>query len=119
MHLYIQAYSYTHLCMDGVLLAYPSYGLAYLLQHFASVTTDKKYQLADWRIRSVLRDSVCVAISSHIHTCSEGHTHTHMQTQHRTCAQPPFRCSKCWIRGAVPAMGRLADAVGAGVKAAS
>jgi len=28
-----------------------SFGLAHLLQHYCSVTADKQYQLADWRIR--------------------------------------------------------------------
>jgi len=32
-------------------LNYPYFGLAYLLQRFCNYTTDKKYQLADWRIR--------------------------------------------------------------------
>ena len=32
-------------------LSLQSKGLAYLLQHYCAVTADKKYQLADWRIR--------------------------------------------------------------------
>lgn len=32
-------------------LAYPSFGLAHLLQRFANVTADKQYQTADWRQR--------------------------------------------------------------------
>ena len=32
-------------------LEYPSFGLAYLLKHFSGVNADKKYQLADWRMR--------------------------------------------------------------------
>jgi len=32
-------------------LAYKSAGLAHLLQHHCGVLADKKYQLADWRIR--------------------------------------------------------------------
>ena len=28
-----------------------SFGLAHLLQHYCGVLTDKKYQLADWRVR--------------------------------------------------------------------
>lgn len=33
------------------ILEFPSFGLAYLLKHYCDVVTDKKYQLADWRIR--------------------------------------------------------------------
>ena len=32
-------------------LQYPSRGLAYLLKKFADFDADKKYQLADWRMR--------------------------------------------------------------------
>ena len=32
-------------------LALPSFGLAYLLQHFCNYKTDKRYQMADWRVR--------------------------------------------------------------------
>ncbi len=32
-------------------LEYPSAGLAHLLQHFVGFSADKRYQLADWRIR--------------------------------------------------------------------
>jgi len=32
-------------------LEHPALGLAHLLNHYCSVQTDKKYQLADWRIR--------------------------------------------------------------------
>ncbi|CAM0139883.1 exosome nuclease subunit [Umbelopsis sp. WA50703] len=32
-------------------LELPSHGLAYLLKHYCDVDADKKYQLADWRIR--------------------------------------------------------------------
>eukprot|EP00002_Diphylleia_rotans_P021636 TRINITY_DN4212_c0_g1_i9.p1 TRINITY_DN4212_c0_g1~~TRINITY_DN4212_c0_g1_i9.p1 ORF type:complete len:728 (+),score=155.77 TRINITY_DN4212_c0_g1_i9:56-2239(+) len=32
-------------------LSFPRFSLAYLLQHFCGVIADKKYQLADWRIR--------------------------------------------------------------------
>ena len=32
-------------------LAYPSFGLAFLLQRFANVTANKEYQTADWRER--------------------------------------------------------------------
>lgn len=35
------------------ILAYPRHGLAYLLQRFAAFDTDKRYQMADWRMRSV------------------------------------------------------------------
>ena len=35
----------------SALPAFPSYGLAYLLKQYANVDADKKYQLADWRIR--------------------------------------------------------------------
>lgn len=33
------------------ILSYPFKSLAYLLQKFCNVTADKKYQLADWRVR--------------------------------------------------------------------
>ncbi len=32
-------------------LEYPSFSLAYLLRHHCGVLADKKYQVADWRIR--------------------------------------------------------------------
>jgi exosome complex exonuclease RRP6 len=32
---------------------FPSYALAYLLKQYCSVTADKKYQLADWRVRPI------------------------------------------------------------------
>lgn len=32
-------------------LEFPRFSLAYLLDHYCGVTADKKYQLADWRIR--------------------------------------------------------------------
>jgi ribonuclease D len=35
------------------ILAYPSFGLAYLLQKFANVTAQKQYQMADWRQRPI------------------------------------------------------------------
>lgn len=35
------------------ILGYPKHGLAYLLQRFAKFDTDKRYQMADWRMRSV------------------------------------------------------------------
>ena len=34
-------------------LGLPRYSLAYLLQYCCSVEADKKFQLADWRIRCV------------------------------------------------------------------
>lgn len=34
-------------------LAYPSFGLAYLLQTFANVTAQKQFQMADWRQRPI------------------------------------------------------------------
>ncbi|KAL9031498.1 MAG: hypothetical protein Q9196_000477 [Gyalolechia fulgens] len=33
------------------ILGYPRHGLAYLLQRFAAFDTDKRYQMADWRMR--------------------------------------------------------------------
>ncbi|KAL8735633.1 MAG: hypothetical protein Q9166_000802 [cf. Caloplaca sp. 2 TL-2023] len=33
------------------LLGYPKHGLAYLLHRFANYQTDKRYQMADWRMR--------------------------------------------------------------------
>ena len=35
----------------AVSLGYPGRGLAYLLKRFVDFDADKKYQLADWRIR--------------------------------------------------------------------
>ena len=32
-------------------LEFPSFALAYLLKVYCNVSVDKKYQLADWRIR--------------------------------------------------------------------
>lgn len=32
-------------------LSLASFGLGYLLEHFCGVHTDKRYQLADWRLR--------------------------------------------------------------------
>ena len=32
-------------------LALPSYGLAHLLQHYCNYKTDKRHQMADWRVR--------------------------------------------------------------------
>ncbi|KAI1103406.1 ribonuclease H-like domain-containing protein [Jackrogersella minutella] len=37
----------------AVALQYPSKGLAYLLKRFVDFDADKKYQLADWRIRPI------------------------------------------------------------------
>jgi ribonuclease D len=34
-------------------LEMPSFGLAYLLKHYCDVNVDKKYQLADWRVRPI------------------------------------------------------------------
>ena len=39
------------------LLGYPKHGLAYLLHRFASYETDKRYQMADWRMRFVARSA--------------------------------------------------------------
>jgi exosome complex exonuclease RRP6 len=40
------------------LLKFQSKGLKYLLQHFCKVETDKKYQLADWRLRPLTEDMI-------------------------------------------------------------
>jgi exosome complex exonuclease RRP6 len=32
-------------------LGYPRHSLAYLLERFAKIQAEKKYQMADWRIR--------------------------------------------------------------------
>ncbi len=39
------------------LLGYPQRSLAYLLKKFVDFDADKKYQLADWRIRYALSPS--------------------------------------------------------------
>ncbi|BDA42121.1 probable exosome component 10 at N-terminal half [Coccomyxa sp. Obi] len=39
-------------------LAYPSAGLAYLLSHFCSVKADKRWQLADWRVRPLSAEAL-------------------------------------------------------------
>jgi exosome complex exonuclease RRP6 len=36
-------------------LDFPRHGLATLLEMYCDFSSDKRYQLADWRIRSVLR----------------------------------------------------------------
>ena len=38
------------------LLQKQSYGLAFLLSHYCNVNADKKYQLADWRLRPLPKD---------------------------------------------------------------
>ncbi|KAL4506230.1 hypothetical protein ABPG73_016964 [Tetrahymena malaccensis] len=45
------------------ILSMPSYALAYLLQSISKVPTDKKYQLADWRIRPLPREMISYARS--------------------------------------------------------
>ena len=40
------------------ILKYPSYALKYLLKEICDVDTDKKYQLADWRIRPLSKDMI-------------------------------------------------------------
>ena len=42
-------------------LEFQSFGLAYLLKHFCDVHTDKKYQLADWRIRPLSAEMLLYA----------------------------------------------------------
>ncbi|DBB10844.1 TPA: hypothetical protein ACH3X3_007317 [Trebouxia sp. C0006] len=42
-------------------LEYSGHGLGYLLQHFCQVKTDKKYQLADWRVRPLPEELVLYA----------------------------------------------------------
>jgi exosome complex exonuclease RRP6 len=37
-------------------LGLKGFGLAYLLQHYCAVMADKKYQLADWRLRPIPAD---------------------------------------------------------------
>ncbi|EPZ35172.1 3'-5' exonuclease domain-containing protein [Rozella allomycis CSF55] len=39
-------------------LSCPSHSLAYLLSHYAGIKVDKKYQLADWRIRPLPEEMV-------------------------------------------------------------
>jgi exosome complex exonuclease RRP6 len=38
------------------LLQKQSYGLAFLLSHYCNVNADKKYQLADWRLRPLPKE---------------------------------------------------------------
>ncbi|KAJ3372958.1 exosome nuclease subunit [Allomyces arbusculus] len=40
------------------ILRFPAHSLAYLLKHYCHVDADKKYQLADWRIRPLPQDMV-------------------------------------------------------------
>lgn len=47
--LYLNGYVDTHFASD--VLGYSQRSLAFLLKRFASFDADKKYQLADWRIR--------------------------------------------------------------------
>ncbi|KAJ1502715.1 exosome nuclease subunit, partial [Coelomomyces lativittatus] len=42
-------------------LQFPTHSLAYLLQHFCQIKTDKKYQLADWRLRPLPQEMVLYA----------------------------------------------------------
>jgi len=43
------------------ILGFPRHGLATLLEMYCDFTPDKRYQLADWRIRSVFRcESTCI-----------------------------------------------------------
>ena len=42
-------------------LEFPAFGLAYLLKFFCDVTTDKKYQMADWRIRPLSAEMLLYA----------------------------------------------------------
>ncbi|DBB05628.1 TPA: hypothetical protein ACH3X1_012245 [Trebouxia sp. C0004] len=42
-------------------LEYSGHGLGYLLHHFCQVKTDKKYQLADWRVRPLPEDLMVYA----------------------------------------------------------
>lgn len=39
-------------------LGLPRFGLAFLLSHFCNVQSDKRYQLADWRIRPLPEDMI-------------------------------------------------------------
>ncbi|OMJ82197.1 hypothetical protein SteCoe_17151 [Stentor coeruleus] len=39
-------------------LRYPSFGLAFLLKSFCDIDTDKRYQLADWRLRPLTNDMI-------------------------------------------------------------
>jgi exosome complex exonuclease RRP6 len=42
-------------------MEFPSYGLAWLLSFYCGVTVDKKYQLADWRLRPLSADMLLYA----------------------------------------------------------
>jgi exosome complex exonuclease RRP6 len=44
-------------------LGFPAHSLAYLLKHYCHVEADKKYQLADWRIRPLPEDMLRYARS--------------------------------------------------------
>lgn len=39
-------------------LRYPSFSLAFLLKSFCDIDTDKRYQLADWRLRPLTNDMI-------------------------------------------------------------
>lgn len=43
-------------------LQLPKFSLAFLLNYCCGVLADKQYQLADWRIRSVLCVCVCMCV---------------------------------------------------------
>ncbi|GBB93779.1 hypothetical protein RclHR1_02230005 [Rhizophagus clarus] len=47
----------------ATLLELPQKSLAYLLKHYCEVEADKKYQLADWRIRPIPAEMLCYARS--------------------------------------------------------
>jgi exosome complex exonuclease RRP6 len=51
----------------------PNYSLAFLLKHYCGVTADKKYQLADWRIRPLPKEMLEYArADTHYLLCTFG-----------------------------------------------
>lgn len=42
-------------------MEFPGFGLAYLLKHYCDVSVDKKYQLADWRVRPLSAEMLLYA----------------------------------------------------------
>jgi len=46
-------------------LEFPKFSLAFLLTHYCNISVDKKYQLADWRIRYIFIQCIKVTEAQH------------------------------------------------------
>ena len=72
-------------------LQFSSYSLAYLLERYAGVAANKKFALADWRIRPLGDEMIRCAVPPPPRT---PHTHTH--------PRPPRRNQPCYIHARHP-----------------